>query len=436
MHACMVALNHSKRRRVAIIGSGPAGTTLACLLARNGIDAVIFEDEKRPEMVVGESLVPKLVPVFRRLGIEDKVKTIGTHKPGVTWTLNEGDSLQLSFTALQGVLPTYAYNVSRREFDQIVNDAAVESGARFVKCSAKLEAVEGKNGEGLVPRLSAETLALVPDWNGEHPELLVDASGRRRIFAKLLGIKAAVGQRKDVSHFAHYDHCEFSNPVGQTMIYRLKHGWGWRIPLVNKMSIGVVINKEHLHQYGANAEEQLEAIIDQNPVLAKVSSQRKRLTNVTTYANYQLISDQGHGTGWVSVGDAFGFVDPMLSPGLTMAMTSAEKLADVILNNTSADAQQREFSKYIGWFRKQLTDWQTLIDYFYDGRIFALYKTGDMLSKRYPGKFSNFMEKHMYRVIACMAGGGRTSHPYNCNVLKLMTRFGIKDHLPSDYAVK
>jgi len=433
----MVALDEKpkKRRRIAIIGSGPAGSTLACLLARSGVDAVVFDDEKRPEMVVGESLVPRLVPVFRRLGIEEKVAALGTYKPGVTWSLNETEALELSFTAMQEILPNYAYNVPRREFDQLVLDTALAAGARFVQCIAKLETVTGPDGK-LAPRLSPETLALVPEWEGQQPELLVDASGRRRLFAKLLGIRAAIGQRKDVSHFAHYHGCDVPSPSGQTLISRLAHGWAWRIPLPDKLSVGVVINREHAKKYGATPEEQLETIIDQTPELAKFCANRQRITPVTTYANYQLISDSGHGPGWVAVGDAFGFVDPMLSPGLCMAMTSAEQLADAILENPEPQAREKAFAKYIDWFRRQLTAWQDLIDYFYDGRIFALFKTGRSLSAQYPGKFSMFMERYMSRHIAGMAGGALTTSRYSRGLLKFMSRHGVKGFKAEDYAVR
>lgn len=422
-----------KPYRVGIIGAGPAGATLAALLAKEGVDAVFFDDGKRPEMVVGESLIPRLVTVFRRMGIEDEVAKLGTYKPGVTWIFDENDALELSFTAMRGVLPTYAYNVPRKPFDDLVHETAVKSGARFIPCTVKLETGRTERGE-IVPRLAAETLALVPDWNGRQPDLLVDASGRRRLFAKLLGISARLGQRKDVSHFAHYENCVMPKPVGQTIITRLKHGWSWRIPLLNALSIGVVVDKEHAKKYGSTPEEQLEAMIAQNKPLADAGMKRRRITPVTTYANYQLISDQGHGEGWVSVGDAFGFVDPMLSPGLCMAMTSAEMLADAIVQNRP-EQWDVAFHDYLAWFRENLKAWQELVDIFYGGQIFALQRTGTDMARRFPGKISVVMQRHFEKNISGMAGGGLTTHPYSRNLLRFMTRFGIYGHEPSDFAI-
>ncbi|SKA99278.1 Dehydrogenase (flavoprotein) [Prosthecobacter debontii] len=423
----------SKPLRVGIVGAGPAGATLACLLAKKGVDAVFFDDGKRPDMVVGESLVPRLVNVFRHLGIEEEVAKLGTYKPGVTWIFDENDALELSFTAMRGVLPTYAYNVPRREFDDLVHETALKAGARFIPCDVKLQVGTTERGEK-VPRLSPETLALVPDWKGQQPDLLVDASGRRRLFAKLLGIKAAIGDRKDVSHFAHYENCEMPKPEGQAVITRLKHGWSWRIPLRNALSIGVVFDKEHAKQYGKTPEEQLEAVIDQNKPLAEACMKRKRITPVTTYANYQLISEQAHGDGWVCVGDAFGFVDPMLSPGLCMAMTSAEELAEAIVKNRPGN-WDRAFQNYLDWFRDMLCAWQELVDLFYGGHIFALQRTGTRMSQMFPGKISMIMQRHFEKNISGMAGGGLTNHPYSRNLLRFMTRFAIYDENPADYAV-
>lgn len=423
----------SKPLRVGIVGAGPAGATLACLLAKQGVDAVFFDDGRRPDMVVGESLIPRLVTVFRNMGIEEEVAKLGTYKPGVTWIFDENDALELSFNAMRGVLPTYAYNVPRRPFDDLVHQTAIDAGARFIPCDVKLEVGYSESGEK-VPRLSAATLALVPDWKGKQPDLLVDASGRRRLFAKLLGIKAAIGERKDVSHFAHYENCTMPVPEGQTVITRLKHGWSWRIPLRHALSVGVVFDKEHAKKYGSTPEEQLEAVIDQNKPLADACGQRKRITPVTTYANYQLISEQGHGDGWVCVGDSFGFVDPMLSPGLCMAMTSAEELANAIVSNRPGQ-WDRAFIKYLDWFREMLSAWQELVDIFYGGQIFALQRTGTKISQMFPGKISMVMQRHFEKNISGMAGGGLTNNAYSKNLLRFMTRFAIYDEKPENYAV-
>ncbi len=430
--------SHVRPTRVAIVGAGPAGTCLATLLARQGVSTVIFDDGKRPDLVVGESLVPLLVKIFQSLGIEDEVKALGVHKPGATFTIDAETAFELSFQAVRGVLPTYAYNVPRKEFDALMLRTAMTSGAHLLNAEARLEAVPVGNGQPATVRLAAESLALIPEWNNEPADLLVDASGRRRIFARLLGIEADVGPRKDVAHFAHFTGCRDPEPAGQIVISRLAHGWSWRIPLTEgRLSVGVVINKEAAKSYGATGEEVLNAVIERDPRLSRDCAARQRVTPVATYANYQLISHRGAGPGWAMVGDAFGFVDPMLSPGLCMAMQSAEKLAEAIPAQAHAlEHAAAALDSYWRWFRRFLSAWQDLVDFFYDGRIFAIYKTGTGWSQRYPGKVAELMERHISKNLAGMAAGALVDRPYPRGLLRMLARFGIRDVSPADFAIR
>ena len=96
----------NRSSRVAIVGGGPCATTLATLLADKGVDVVIFTDGKRPGLVVGESFIPALIPIFHRLGIEGEVAAIGQHKPGTTFRFGLDEQIELSFNAVCGILPT------------------------------------------------------------------------------------------------------------------------------------------------------------------------------------------------------------------------------------------------------------------------------------------------------------------------------------------
>ena len=109
---------------VGIIGSGPAGATLASLLAMKGMDVTLFDDGRRPDLIVGESLIPAIVPVLRKLGLEERAAAICQHKPGVTFTLDANEKIEFCFQSLAGTaMPTYAYNAPRPAFDQSVRRA-------------------------------------------------------------------------------------------------------------------------------------------------------------------------------------------------------------------------------------------------------------------------------------------------------------------------
>jgi flavin-dependent dehydrogenase len=394
-------------RTVGIIGGGPAGATLASLLTMKGVEATLFGDGRRPDLIVGESLIPATVPVLRKLGLEKRAAAVCQHKPGVTFTFSPEEEVTFSFQSLAGSpMPTYAYNAPRPAFDNLLDERASELGVKRAQVRAKVK----RNGNGL--RLADETLSQAPWLQGKQPDLLVDSTGRSRLFARTLEIPAEVGPRKDVAYFAHYEGCADPTPRGQVIIGRLARGWCWRIPLRDCLSIGVVMNKDDAAKFGTTPEERLEGIIDDDPLLAAAGRNRRRITEVTTYTNYQLVSKRGHGPGWVMTGDALGFVDPMLSPGMWLALHSAELLAERL----------DDLPAYTREMRKLIKAWMGLIQYFYDGRIFAMYKTGMFFEQKFPGKIAETMHDFFNRKIACMASGLTTTSRFGHGMLQIMSR--------------
>lgn len=413
----------SKRiHSVGIIGSGPSGATLASLLAMRGVEVTLFDDGRRPDLIVGESLIPTIVPVLRRLGIEDRVKAACQHKPGVSFTFGLGEEIDFCFESVANCsLPTYAYNAPRPAFDRLLDERATELGAKRARCRAKVERV---GTDGL--RLAEETLAEAPWLQGRQPDLLVDATGRSRLFARTLEIPATLGPRKDVAYFAHYEGFTHNKGKGQVIIGRLEAGWSWRIPLPDCLSVGIVVNKDEAARLGANAEERLEALIERDPVLAAAGKDRRRVSEVATYTNYQLISERGHGPGWVMSGDAFGFVDPMLSPGMWLALHSAELLTERL----------EDLAGYEREMRAEIKSWMQLIEYFYDGRMFAMYHTGISWERKYPGKISQFMHRYFDRTIACMASGATTRSRIGHGMLQFMARPFVLKADPAELAIR
>jgi flavin-dependent dehydrogenase len=394
-------------KTVGVIGSGPSGATLASLLAMKGVEVTLFDDGRRPDLLVGESLIPAIIPVLRKLGIEERAKAVCTHKPGVTFTLNEHEKIEFCFQSLAGTtMPTYAYNAPRPAFDKLFDERADELGVKRVRSRAKIERV----GQDRL-KLAEETLAQAPWLNSKQPDLIVDSSGRSRLFAHALEIPAEVGPRKDVSYFAHYEGFEENMPSGQVIIGRLAEGWAWRIPLPGRLSVGVVINKDAAAKLGATPEERLEAIIARDPILAAAGKNRRRVSEIITHANYQLVSARGCGPGWAMTGDAFGFVDPMLSPGMHLALKSAELLSE---NLENLEAYSKEM-------RKLIRAWMGLIKYFYDGRIYAMYMSGTKFERAFPGRITDALHVWCNGKIACMAAGATTASRFGHGMLETMS---------------
>ena len=119
-------------------------------------------------------------------------------------------------------------------------------------------------------RLTSDTLAVTNGFFKQHPDLIVDATGRVRLLPKLLDIASKEGERRDIALFAHVDNAHLDHE-GHVHTTRLDHGWSWRIPLPGRVSIGIVINAEHLPKFGNTKEERYDNLLSQDSVLKAVA---------------------------------------------------------------------------------------------------------------------------------------------------------------------
>jgi len=394
-------------KSIAIIGGGPSGCTLATLLKRKGYTVAVFFLEKRPEIIVGESLVPAIIPFLRKLGVEDEVKSYSTYKPGASVWVNKDEEATSPFSFGGGGLPHYAYNVPRTKFDKTIFDLAVREGVTFFNQVAKLE----KTGNGDELRLSDDTIAAINDYFDGQPDLIVDASGRSRTISRLLDIPTEAGYRKDIAVFAHLSGSEKIEPYN-IHLHRLEKGWAWRIPLPDRTSIGVVIDPKHLKEFGANKEEQYDNYLKSDETLIKFTSNAKRETGVVQYDNYQLISQKMYGKNWLLTGDAGGFLDPIFSSGLFLAIKGAFAAADAI----SAGSDEA-FKKYQKFQLYELKIWQKLVDSWYSGSLFTLFKVGQ---DRMDTAFGRFIGPHMQRHLTRIFSGEAVYRSYSRGFLNFV----------------
>lgn len=350
---------------VAIIGGGPAGAALATHLRREGVTVALFDSGRRPELLVGESLVPAVIPLLRELGIEREIASFSTFKPGATFYTTPDHESSFIFTRAGKGNPTYAYNSPRAEFDSVLLQNAINLGAIHIPLVASFATPT----ENAAVAFDERTLGAWRRATGtDRPDLIVDASGRARVLAKLLDIPSVEGGRKDVALFAHLPSSEIPH-TGHIHINRLRRGWSWRIPLPDRVSVGVVIPQDALRDYGATAEEQYDRLLEREPVMRSYLTSTTRLSRVMKYTNYQLSSERWTGEGWALLGDAGGFIDPIFSSGLLLALEGASELASAILAGWSAHA-----ARYEKRMRAKLSAWRSLVEAFYDGRIFTLFR--------------------------------------------------------------
>jgi flavin-dependent dehydrogenase len=350
--------------------------------------------------------------MLRRLGVEEKVRDFSVFKPGATFCLGNHEDLDFSF-GLARSSNNYAYNVPRNAFDQCLLERAQEAGATLIPARAQVELT----GDPKKPiALTSESLALTGNvFNGEV-DLIIDATGRARMFPNLLQLSASEGSRKDLALFSHRENVSMLN-AGNIHVDRYTKGWGWRIPLPGKVSVGIVVNPRHLEHLGSTREEQYEGFLATEPELREAVKDSERVSPVMSYTNYQWKSDTLYGPGWALSGDSAGFIDPVFSTGLFLAMHSAEKLADAILKNSDA-----AMARYATTHRKELDAWQSIINTWYDGRLFTLFRLGQRHKTNLFGKIVNpHITKHITRIFTGEIRSGSYSH----KLLNLVTQHAV-----------
>ena len=315
---------------VAVIGGGPAGSTAAALLARRGYRVIALEKAHHPRFHIGESLLPMNLPVFERLGVLDKVRALGVFKPGADFeTDNERGYNTYAFARAIGNSPPHAYQVWRQDFDKMLYEHARECGA---------DAREGHEVVNVEQRGPRETRLDVRTDDGRSYRLkacyVVDASGRDALLSTKRKLRRKNSQHQSAAIFGHYRGAErrAGEDAGNISIYSFEHGWMWMIPLPDGvMSVGAVCRPDYLKQRKGRTLEFLRDTLMLSPALWRRVATAELIGNeVRVTGNYSYDSTQMGGSGWVLIGDAFAFLDPVFSSGVYLAMSGAEQAVNVV----------------------------------------------------------------------------------------------------------
>jgi len=407
-------------RRVAILGGGPSGTALGTFLVQRGLDVVLFHQGKRPPIIVGESLVPAVVPFIQRLGLEEEVAGYSIWKGGATFVFDREARLSFRFDEVRKARTTYSYNVPRDRFDASMLEAARLAGVRVVEHPARVL----RDGDGDRVRLTDDTL--VAAGLDQTPDFIVDTSGRRRILPRLLDIPSIDGDRRDTALHAHFEGIDVEIE-GNVHTDRLEHGWLWRIPLPGRVSMGAVVDSDYIRKFGETAEEQFDNFLRDDPVIRDYARPARRVTPVVRYTNYQSRCTRGVGENWALAGDSFGFVDPVFSSGMLLAFQSADWLAQALLKGTP-----RALAHYERRMLHNLACWQRVIGWYYDGRLLTLFRVGQWVRETPIGRLMDFhFRKHMPRIFT----GENATHPYSLALIQFMANYGLAGNDPNDLRV-
>ena len=334
---------------VLVVGGGPGGSTAATLLRGQGRHVVQLEKERHPRFHIGESLLPANLPILDALGVMDKVRALGVLKLGADFPSQDGNYQTFHFRRSLGGTPPHAFQVKREEFDQMLFEHARASGVD-ARENVKVESVE----LGGIGKIVAQAKDAAGNALTVRAKYLVDASGRDTLLGNALKLKRKNDAHQSAAIFAHFKGVEArpGEDAGNISIYNFEHGWCWFIPLRDGvMSIGCVCRPEYLKQRRGRNEEFLLATLALMPDAQRRLRQAGMVSDVRVTGNYSYTCERMHGPGWVMVGDAWAFVDPVFSSGVYLAMHSGKQAAALVgaaLDEPAREAAlQADFEKRI-----------------------------------------------------------------------------------------
>ncbi len=291
---------------------------------------VALEKARHPRFHIGESLLPMNLPVFERLGVLDQVRAMGVYKAGADFEAdNERGYNTYAFARAIGNSPPHAYQVRRQDFDKMLYDHARSCGA---------DAREGHEVKQVAQHGPRASVLQVSTDEGQSYRLnaryVVDASGRDALLASRRKLRRKNDQHQSAAIFGHFRGAALrpGDDAGNISIYRFEHGWMWMIPLPDGvMSVGAVCRPEYLKQRKGRTTAFLFETLQRNPALWQRLAQAQLIDDeVRVTGNYSYDATRMGGPGWVLVGDAFAFLDPVFSSGVYLAMSGAEQAAEVV----------------------------------------------------------------------------------------------------------
>jgi len=357
---------------VIIIGGGPAGSTLATLLAMDGYRALVIEKDIHPRDHVGESLVPSTNLIFDRIGFLDKLNDAGfIPKPGTGWNGPRSKIWQfvevpLFEFPLEGNTQPFTYHVERDAMDAMLIRHAHDAGAKVLQ-GVKVTDVLFEDDRAVGVR------AQVADgWDRElRAKVVVDASGRRCFLANQMKMRT---KDRNFNQFCIYSWFRgVKRPperlAGWGLFYfiGLNQAWAWQFPLRDgKESVGVVVDKEDFQKSGGDFEAFFDSLIHRSLQFEYVMKDAERIRPYWVEGDYSYKVDRFAGPGWMLIGDSLRFVDPIFSSGVDVALFSAYHAYESIIESWQAPAREAAiFDAYHSRINTGVDSWYDTISLFY-----------------------------------------------------------------------
>jgi flavin-dependent dehydrogenase len=362
---------------VIVIGGGPAGSTIASILAREGRSVVLFEKERFPRHHIGESLMTDTYFTFQRMGLLEKLKASPfVRKYSVQFANPAGrESRPFYFFEANHHECAVTWQVTRAQFDLMLIEHAADQGAQvYQETQIKRVLFDGARAYGVEARMTDGSLQEF------HAPVVVDATGQTAMLSNKFGWRVRDPKLKKAVLYSYFKgaHREPDLNGGATLVLRTpkgSNGWFWYIPLENDItSVGVVADPEYLVQ---GRGQDLAKIFHEE--IEKVEACRKRVEGGTRVDKIYSILDYSYrskccaGDGFILIGDAYGFLDPIYSSGVLLALKMAELAADSIHEAfRNDDFSGASLGRYQGKLDQGIESMRKLVYAFYnEGFSFA-----------------------------------------------------------------
>lgn len=355
-------------RDVIVIGGGPAGSTAATLLARHGLSVTLLERERFPRFQIGESLLPYNNDLFARLGVEPGM-LIGSHIPkyGAYFVTADG-AFKSGFRFDQRLRDPYrnAFQVKRAEFDHLLLRNAETHGVEVRQETSVVHADLSDPERAVVQTADGQTLAA---------RFVIDASGHHSVVGSRVGERADVQSLRKIAFFAHFRNVPRAEGKdgGSTGVAILKNGWFWLIPVSDDvMSIGLVVDRDHYVGCGLDPEAIFARTVAASPWMAEQMKNAERITPVYARKDFSFRMRHLAGENYALVGDAAGFLDPIFSTGVLMAMKSAELVVDGVVQRLTKGTT-KDLDDYARKMTRGLDKYLRFIEHFYDREFLEVF---------------------------------------------------------------
>lgn len=354
---------------VIVIGGGPAGSTAAALLAREGRRVMIVDRDAWPRYHIGESLLPGVLPFLDALGAREAVEALGfRRKTGQTFQWGR-DRTPWTIDFRQLDVHPYAYFVERAAFDHALLKNAVRHGAALHEETSVVGLLlEGERVRGVRVRgTDGEVRPVTAPY-------VVDASGQNALVARHFETRRWV---KGLRNLAVWSYWRGVAPVEaprdeHIFTVSIPDGWVWLIPLRDgRTSVGVVsVDWTRGREAPAAGEFDLAAWYEKTARGADTIGARlagaERVDEVRAQRDWSYCTTRFHGPGYCLAGDAACFIDPILSTGVQLAMTGGYLSALAVHSALAEPANEAAFFRYyqqsyLATYREQLTQ----VRYFY-----------------------------------------------------------------------